>query len=294
MSDANQLPDPEKMRRMMACFDAMKRFTEPGITALYDVIDERTGQLAASGTFIANRSERYILSAGHALWEATKHNGLAHSTKNEAKPRFIANPMKLAGHPYDLGIVRLDSDALDDTEHVAVDSSKLAVTSEGVESDLLFIHGYPGKTSRHVALLETVFATSLPYGAATSSSQYPWFDPKLHIALDFSPRGMVDEHGRDANFIDPHGLSGSALWKTNRAGKTEAEWSPADARIVGVIFAWDEKANSLIATRIEVVRDFILGFVRDEFAYFRWHDNGRPPNTSYSDWIAAVDAIKSI
>lgn len=287
-------PDPEKSKLMMECIDAMKKFTAPTITALYDVIDSKTGTLAGSGTFITLRDRPYILTAGHVVFEALSHKGLAHSTKYGGLPRFIDDPMKLCGPPFDLGIVRLGATAFADSQHTAASSHYLAHDSAGVDSDLLFIHGYPGKKSYPSVLLNGVFAESYPYGAGTSVSQYSWFDPDIHIALEFSPKGMIDEHGNEAGFIDPHGLSGSALWKTNRGGKSAAEWSPEQARIVGVVFAWDQKANSLIATRIEVVRRFLLDFLRDEFAYLRWEERGCPTNDDWSDWFASVDALEAL
>jgi hypothetical protein len=286
--------DREKARLMMATFDEMSRFTEPFITAIYDVIDEKSGQLMGSGTFIDLRGSPYILTAGHVAYEALTHRGLAHSTKNGSPPGFISNPLKLAGPPYDIGIVRLDQESLVGTQRACVSSNFLAETSAGVESDLLFVHGFPGKRSRPIALLQSVFATTLPYGTATGSSQYPWFDPALHIALDYSPAGMLDGKMDQPDFVEPFGLSGTALWKTNRAGTTSDEWTPHLARIVGVLFAWDQKTNSLIAVRIEVIREFLLQFLREEYAYFRWVNRGRPANDDWSDWHAAVRNVPSL
>lgn len=287
----NTEPDPEKARLMIQTVDAMARFTAPFITAIYDVIDKKSGQLTGSGTFINLRGSPYILTAGHVAYEALTHQGLAHSTKDGSPPGFISNPLKLAGHPYDIGVVRLDDGVLRDTPHTCAPSAYLAADSSGVESDVLFVHGFPGRRSKPIALFQSVFSTSLPYGAATSISQYSWFDPSLHIALGYSPAGMIDGNLSQPEFVEPFGLSGSALWKTNRAGTSSAGWKPEQARIVGILFAWDQKAHSLIAIRIEVIRDFLLRFLREEFAYFRWVQRTQPANDDLSDWYAAVDAI---
>ena len=153
-------PDPELSKLIMDSLEEMKPHTAPAITALYDVIDAKSGSLVGSGTFITLRDRPYILTAGHVVEEATRHKGLAHSTRNEESPRFIDDPMKLAGHPFDLGVVRLAADALAGTPHVPVASDSLADDSDGVESDLLFIHGFPGKKSWPSALMQTVFAES--------------------------------------------------------------------------------------------------------------------------------------
>lgn len=290
----NTPDDQEKARLMMATFEAMRRFTEPFITAIYDVIDEKSGQLTGSGTFLQLRGAPYILTAGHVAYEALTHRGLAHSTRNGVPPGFISNPLKLAAHPFDMAVVRLDQGALAGTNRTCASSTFLAESSTGVESDLLFVHGFPGRRSKPIALLQSVFSTTLPYGAATGSSQYPWFDPAFHIALDYSPAGMMDGNLNQPEFVEPFGLSGAALWKTNRAGTSSANWTPDAARIVGVLFAWDQKANSLIALRIEVIRDFLLQFLREEYAYFRWVERGRPVNDDWSDWHSAVESIPSL
>lgn len=286
--------ESDKARLMMQTFDAMAAFTAPFVTAIYDVIDERSGQLTGSGAFIELLGRPYILTAGHVAYEALTHRGLAHSTKDGSPPGFISNPLKLAGHPYDVAVVRLDERALHGTPHTCVPSTFLAEDSSGVESDLLFAHGFPGQRSKPIALFQSVFSKTLPYGSATSSSHYPWFNPALHIALDYSPAGMIDGNLHQTDFVEPFGLSGSALWKTNRAGTTSAEWTPERARIVGVLFAWDQKAHSLIAIRIEVVRDFLLRFIREEYAYFRWLQRRQPANDDWSDWYAAVDAVPTL
>lgn len=290
----NSDSDREKARLMKQTFDAMADFTAPFVTAIYDVIDEKSGQLTGSGTFIELLGKPYILTAGHVAYEALTHRGLAHSTKNGSPPGFISNPLKLAGHPYDVAVVRLDEGALHGTSHTCVPSTFLAEDSSGVESDLLFAHGFPGQRSKPIALFQSVISKTLPYGAATASSQYSWFDPALHIALDYSLAGMIDGNLNQPDFVEPFGLSGSSLWKTNRAGTTSAEWTPELAKIVGVLFAWDKKAHSLIAIRIEVVREFLLRYLREEYAYFRWVGRGSPTRDDLSDWYAAVDAIPTL
>jgi len=63
------------------------------------------------------------------------------------------------------------------------------------------------------------------------------------------------------------------------------------SRIVGVIHRWDIKSESLIATRIEVVRDFLLDTIRHEAAYFKWLARGAPQQDDWRDWFEVVRAI---
>jgi len=93
--------------------------------------------------------------------------------------------------------------------------------------------------------------------------------------------------------IDPHGLSGSAVWATGRC-TTGNSWEPSLARIVGVVHNWDERSQSLVGTRIEAVRAFVLHVLRSRHAYSKWELRGRPSGDDWSDWFAAVQAIPGL
>ncbi|MGE3675825.1 MAG: hypothetical protein AB7K71_39515, partial [Polyangiaceae bacterium] len=105
--------------------------------------------------------------------------------------------------------------------------------------------------------------------------------------------GLIDERGNAADMVDPHGLSGSAVWATGRC-TTGDSWEPSLARIVGIIHNWDERSQSLVGTRIEVVRDFIVRALRSRHAFSEWEQRGRPTGDDWSDWFSAVQAIPSL
>ena len=46
-----------------------------------------------------------------------------------------------------------------------------------------------------------------------------------------------------------HGLSGSPVWRIGATGRPIKEWTPACARLVGVVTHWNEQERILIATR---------------------------------------------
>ena len=110
---------------------------------------------------------------------------------------------------------------------------------------------------------------------------------------EYPPDGWRDANGKPVPFPHPEGMSGSALWKTSRKERGSG-WTVQDARIIGVVTKWDQNANSLIATRIEYVNEFLLFALRQEFAFFHWHDRGRPPGDDWNDWFAAEASVKSI
>jgi hypothetical protein len=286
------ISEHEKQKIMVQTWYQMAAYTRQFICALYYVIDKERGALAGSGSFLYLNGESYILTAGHVAKESKTFQGLAHSTSYGERPTYISNPYKCLEHPLDLALVKIDPTFFASGEKTYLRAAQLASTSDGVDSDLLFLHGFPGEKSKPVYLLRGVFSETLPYGGFTGScTKYCWFDPKLHIALHYASKGMIDASGKEAKWIDPHGLSGSALWKTNRAGTPARTWSPEMARIVGVVFAHDDKAESLIATRIEVVRDFLLFSIRQECAYLNWINRGRPLWDDLLDWVHAENRI---
>ena len=289
------LSDAEKQRIMMASFDAMKFYTLQNLTAVYSVHGDGFGALLGSGTFINLKGQPYILTAGHVFRDGEPFPCLAHSTSYGAKPKPITNWQHESELPEDAGLVRLDQDALSGTAKAALGSGNLAANSEGVEDDLLFLQGFPGAKSKPIKMLDGVFSESHPYGAATGESKkYPWFDPKMHIALDYSAKGMINPDGSAADPVEPYGLSGSALWKLNIAGTSAKKWSPDKAKIVGVVTVWDDKYDCLIATRIEFIRKFILSALRHEHAYFRWLGRGRPQGGELDDWLDAERSVIAI
>jgi hypothetical protein len=84
---------------------------------------------------------------------------------------------------------------------------------------------------------------------------------------------------------EPPGFSGSLVWDTGYVRKRGQDWSPADATVTGLVFGWplSDQSDSLIATRIEVVRAFLIQALRHEAAYFRWLGRGKPYHDELTD-----------
>lgn len=287
---ANQLT-PEEIEALIPTVNAgMTQWTARHLCAIYGVFDKDFGELVGSSTLVLLRGETFLLTAEHVVREKSNPDylGIAHTTRNGAPPRMVTTPnYYYMDRPLDLALVPVDATEL---ERVPLEVESLAATSELVDRDILFIQGFPGARSRSLA---AVYSNTLPYVTGPGSSSYTWFDPTLHFAIDYAATGIIDENGNAADFVDPHGLSGSAVWATGRC-MTGDSWDPSLSRIVGVIHSWDVQSQSLVGTRIEAVRAFVLHVLRSRHAYSEWERRGRPFGDDWSDWFSAVRAIPEL
>ena len=51
--------------------------------------------------------------------------------------------------------------------------------------------------------------------------------------------------------VDPHGLSGSPVWRIGVSGRSSRDWSPNDSLLVGIVTQWHPDEKVLIATSTE-------------------------------------------
>lgn len=280
-----ELSDDEKVALLFETVAAMKVPVAANIAAIYGVVSSDEGELSGTGTFIRLNGGSYLLTAAH-VFDGTRrgYGGFAHSTVPGSSPRRISNAIQCISAPSDLALVGVELPA----QSCPVSVEQLSPTVAGLQNDILFFQGYPGTESRFSRLFAppAVVSRSLPYGTVLGRSSYKWFDPTKHVAVEYPGEGNVDEAGRAAALPAPHGLSGTLLWKTNRTNWREG-WSPSKAQAIGVITHWDSHAQSLIATRIEVVARFLLDCMRREQAYFNWLARGSPLHEELVDWRVA-------
>lgn len=291
-----RLTPPEINANLPAIIAAMKLRTEPHLCAIYGVFDENFGELVGSSTLLSLRGETFLLTADHVArakllpdssGRGLRYVGIAHTARNGEPPCLISAPIYGMSDPYDLALIPVDVTTLD---RVPLDAGLLATNSNLANRDILFIQGLPGARSHS---LFGVHSDTLPYATGPGTSTFAWFDPKIHFAIDYSKNGLLDEKGEAIDMVNPHGLSGSAVWATGRCTTGDA-WDSSLARVVGVIHNWDEQSQSLVGTRIEAVREFVLHVVRSRHAYSEWEQRGRPVGDDWTDWLSAVQAIPGL
>lgn len=158
----------------------------------------------------------------------------------------------------------------------------------------IFFTGFRASGPSGLSWATTPLATARASRTGLLAEDPPsWLDPQLHLAVDYRFNDQHDLRGRPAVPPDPHGLSGSLLWKANRATRVDS-WSPGHATVHGLITRWVPGNNCLVATKLDVLRDLVLQFLRHEAAYFNWEHRGRPSNDDLADWLWAEHTFEHL
>lgn len=263
----------------------MKEFTFPYLAQIFEVQSKERGKYLGSGTFVQVGNEAYLLTAAHVPKKCS--TGLwAYSVGDSTPPVVIPNPWQCISLPTDLAWARLDA-AHFGTEHRArlLDTCFLDSTADDLDGDILFVHGWPGQLSKELwSLANGIASKSFPYTTVIGTSSRNWFDPAIHIAVDFRVEGQIDELERLADVPSLEGVSGSAVWRTNWRQHRD-DWGPHHARVIGVAFDWDQAGHAITCTRIERVRDFVNLSLHREAAYFSWLRRNCPGADDWNDWF---------
>ena len=281
----------------------MKQHTAPSLTQICGNIDDTTGELIGSGTFVSLPDGLYVLTAQHVASELFTEksdgtrkyaSGLSHSVGNNQRMMRIAGPWITWGTPQDIAVTQVDPSDLEGSGLCPLRADQFALNTHNLHNDLYFIHGWPGKQSYFTTFCEGgILSKSRPYGGWLESSCWPGFDESIHFAITYPPDQLIDENGSPTDFVDPGGMSGAVVWKTNKIGVGD-EWTPDMARVVGLAHRFDQDARSIVVTRIEYVKGLLLQILRSNYAYFRWLERGKPLWDDLDDWVAAEKVIRNL
>lgn len=163
------------------------------------------------------------------------------------KPPYIVQGKINIDSIADLAVYFLPADYPDVDGHFWP-STRIDRSLEKLATDYLFLHGFPGKTSYSSLLLGGVISKSLPYGAMQRLENLPPDLQPFQIAIEYDPVGMMNETRAAQDLIDPHGLSGSPVWRIGAIGRSSREWKPSDSLLVGILTQWRPKERVLVAT----------------------------------------------
>lgn len=257
--------EEERVAEFFRVTDELRKMTSPFVAAIYGSQDPIEGRLVGSGSFFRTGEQVLLLSARHVAEEACQDYKIqSHSAGNGRPPVAIETPfITSAQRLHDLAILPIDSTKIDKCIQ-PFEITELAETSNDLEGDILFVHGFAGEKSRFTAFMPGIYSESTPYGTVLGTSTLSGFDPNIHFAIEYpQPEPQRDIQGREVYIPDPHGMSGSSIWQARRA-KYKGEWAIDRAKLVGIAHRWDQKNGSLVATRVEVVKDFLEPFLAKE------------------------------
>jgi hypothetical protein len=240
----------EKEAFVLGALSAMAQHTFGFVCSVIGVSSPNMGRHFGSALRCVLDGRRAILTALHVIEEAKQEPlGLALST-GYGQPHYVVHGAVNIDPIADLAVYFLPGDYPCPEENFWP-SARIDRLLDRLATDYLFLHGFPGERSHSTPLLGGVVSKSLPYGAMQRLENLPPDLQRHQFAVEYDPIGMVNETGAAQCLIDPHGLSGSPVWRIGVSGRPSREWEPSDSLLVGVLTQWRPDEKVLIATSTE-------------------------------------------
>jgi hypothetical protein len=228
------------------------------ITALIDVPPDNSSdepRLIGTGWFLEDNAHGRIVTARHVVTEARDIARIGFSRDNGAKCVRPKGDWTLPTQSVDLACATLWPGALDCCPKSILPKARLAQSSDQVENDVLFVHGFPGRKS--FAIASGLMLKS--HGLATAILLPPLensFSPRFLIA--YSSDGIHKSDGSPGDCPEPRGMSGSPVWRANWTGNPST-WNAGMATVVGVAVEWSQEYPALVVEPIETLNAFLSG-----------------------------------
>ncbi len=272
------------------------------ITPISEILDDEHGRAAGSGTYLRMNGSTYLVTNEHVAVKML-NRGIAHLPRRDDSYCRVVQTMAVLNFPIDLAVSRVDFDSWEGATQLTLPVDQFEETYSPVDGEILFVCGYPGYARPAIAegeirypretrfgLLSTPAVPILTY-AVREASRFPdGLDENLHATVHY--HGVAHRPGEGLREVpDPRGFSGSLLWDTKFVATNSHDWTPAMARVCGLVHRWSSDHDVLIATKVEFVREALLTAIRREAAFFNWINRGSPPWEDLVDWSWAEQAI---
>lgn len=231
----------------------MAEYTFPYTVSIVGIVNEEEGEHLGSGLRYMYGGRRAFATAYHVIEKArsSQYQGFAIST-GYGRPPFQILEEPIFDLTADLALCFLPEDY---PEHYGIrywpahriDAEISDTENSLLATDYLFMQGFPGEKSQFSRIFDGLSNKSLPYGAMQrrdGTSNLSAFQ----FAIDYQSTSMRDREGNQL-FINPHGMSGSPVWRIGISGRPLSEWSVADSLLVGFLTRWGDQDERLIATK---------------------------------------------
>lgn len=248
----------EKIRFVQSTIEPMAWHTYPHIAGVVAVEDASTGRHVGSALRLSFAGRRCVLTAAHVIEQARHEDRFAVTAVRGQAPFELRGAPDRLDERSDLAAYFLPSDYPDDGISFwpaeRIDSSE-----EKLSTDVLFVHGFPGVRARFIALLGGLVKQSFPYGVMLREDDLPEDMEPFQFAMDFDPANMLGPDGKQAEWLDPRGLSGSPVWRIGASGQKVDAWKPELSLLVGVVTAWRPDEKLLLATKAADILSLLQG-----------------------------------
>jgi hypothetical protein len=240
----------EKRQFILSSIPRMAHFTFPYLTSFFGVINNQKGKHLGSGLRCVFEGHNAVITALHVIEDAAREpGGCAISAGYGVPPFSISRPIHFdsAG---DLAVCYLPADFPFGNDILFWPQQRIDVSTDRLATDYLFVHGFPAARSQFFDMFHGFANKSLPYGAMQRLENLPPDLKEFEFALDYDPVNIRPDDSRSglASFVDPHGLSGSPVWRIGISGGTAKHWSPQLSLLVGIVTQWRPHEKILVAT----------------------------------------------
>lgn len=240
----------------------MSDFLKPYRAPIYEDCDSY-GQGWGSGSYIRLGGKVFILTNEHVSRVRGDGKILTYQFYGQDDIRqFVGNHVEYPA-PLDLGLLPVDMTAWSDLTNgsKAIDIDKIALAHTPVPGELMTFTGFAGDNVNFH--FDTVCAEGTCYTAReTQLPTHPDINPRFHFGMEYRPDLATKIMGTNG-LPRPPGLSGSTVWNTAfvEAKMRGRPWTPDMARVTGIVWGWPSSDGSLVATRVEYLRAFLLDVV---------------------------------
>lgn len=246
----------EKIRFVQSTMAPMAWHTYPYIAGVVAVEDAETGRHVGSALRIEAVGRHAILTAAHVIHEARARGRFAVTAVRGGPPFELQGAPDRVDDNLDVAAYFLPPDYPED-EIAFWPEGRVDPAEEALSTDYLFVHGFPDRRSLSSSLLGGLVKQSFPYGVMLRDDDLPPNMAPTQLAMDFDPANMFLPDGGQADWLDPHGLSGSPVWRIGASGQKVDAWKPELSLLVGVVTAWRPDEKLILATKIAPVLDLL-------------------------------------
>jgi hypothetical protein len=245
----------EKITFVQSTIEPMAWHTYPHIAGIVAVEDAITGQHVGSAVRCLIDGRQVLVTAAHVVREAQCAGRWAVTAVRGQAPFELGKP-DLLNETSDLAACFLPENFPKNGLAFWPDE-RIDATETHLSTDYLFVHGFPGERARFSPLLGGLVKQSLPYGVMRREDGLPNEMQSFQFAMDFDPANMFLRDGGAADWIDPHGLSGSPVWRIGASGQRVNAWTPEMSLLVGIVTAWRPDEKLLLATSTRSLLDLL-------------------------------------
>jgi hypothetical protein len=227
----------------------MAEYTFPFVTSVVGVKDVSWGEHVGSGVRAVVNGRRAVITARHVIEQAAKYPmQFALSAGYGRAPYVVSGTIGLDAVG-DLAVYYVPDDFPSDVPDVSFwPEDRIQQSTDRLATDFLFTHGFPASRARFLHLAKGLASRSLPYGAMQRIEPEVRNLQPHEFAVEFDATGMRASDTGSQNFVDPHGLSGSPVWRIGISGRSRSEWSPSLSLVVGFVTHWRPDDKVLVAT----------------------------------------------